>query len=151
MVNLSRSLKYKKGFTLLELLIVISIIGILVTVAAASYTSSQQKARNSRRMSDMKAVQNAAEQYYSAQTSPAYPDQNNLASFGTYLPQGYPTDPKNNAPFVYTYVNQSGDTTTYCACAELEPAGSSDAGNSADSVCSWANSGRAFYCVSNLQ
>lgn len=55
----------KKGFTLLELLVVIGIIAILISMAAVSYTSAQKKARDSRRNADVSALQKAMEQYYS--------------------------------------------------------------------------------------
>lgn len=55
----------KKGFTLLEMLIVIGIIAILVALGASSYSTAQRKARDSKRKSDLKMVQNAYEQYYS--------------------------------------------------------------------------------------
>jgi prepilin-type N-terminal cleavage/methylation domain-containing protein len=130
------------AFTLLELLIVISIIGILVTVATASYTSSQQKARNSRRMSDMKSVQNAAEQYY-ADHDGTYPAD---TSFGpTYLPAGWPTDPKSDRSYVYT---PSAAMDAYFACAEME----GTVGNAAGADGSgYPTSGGAYYCVKGLQ
>jgi len=56
----------KKGFTLLEMLVVIGIISILVTIAAASYSTAMKKSRDTRRKSDMSAIQNAMEQYYSS-------------------------------------------------------------------------------------
>jgi prepilin-type N-terminal cleavage/methylation domain-containing protein len=130
----------KKGFTLLELLIVISIIGILITIATASYSSSQKKARNSRRMSDMKSVQNAAEQYYSDNNA-AYPTAS--TTFGvTYLPAGWPSDPKP-ASYTYTY---STTGSTYVACAQMEGA----VGNSSDTSGTYAANG-AYYCAKNLQ
>jgi len=53
----------RQGFTLLELLIVIAIIGILISIGVVSYGAAQKKSRDSRRMSDLKAVQAAFEQY----------------------------------------------------------------------------------------
>jgi prepilin-type N-terminal cleavage/methylation domain-containing protein len=132
----------KKGFTLLELLIVISIIGILVTVAAASYSSAQKKARNSRRMSDMQAIQNAAEQYYSDNVS-QYPANETFGT--TYLPAGWPSDPKPST-YVYTYTPGGTPPTTYVACAQMEGA----VGNSSDTSGTVATNG-AYYCVRNLQ
>jgi prepilin-type N-terminal cleavage/methylation domain-containing protein len=55
----------KNGYTLLELLVVIGLITILISFGATSYSTAQQKARDSRRRSDLKALQNALEQYYS--------------------------------------------------------------------------------------
>lgn len=54
----------KKGFTLIELLVVITIIGILATGAVTTFTSQIQKARDSTRISDIKALQTAVEQVY---------------------------------------------------------------------------------------
>jgi type IV pilus assembly protein PilE len=148
------SQKYR-GFTLLELLIVISIIGILVTVVAASYTSSQQKARNARRMSDLKAVQTAAEQFYANQTTPSYPATTDdfKAGANPVMPQGYPSDPKfTDAADNYTFTQPDGTTSTYCACAKLEPKDSATNGNSTDRTCAadtWSSG--PYYCVKNLQ
>ncbi|MFH1667582.1 MAG: prepilin-type N-terminal cleavage/methylation domain-containing protein [Candidatus Komeilibacteria bacterium] len=51
----------RKGFTLLELLVVIAIIGLLSTFAVVSLNSGRAKARDSRRIADAKAVQQAME------------------------------------------------------------------------------------------
>lgn len=53
-----------RGFTLIELLVVISIIAILMAVATVSYTNAQQKSRDNKRKSDLKAVQQALELYF---------------------------------------------------------------------------------------
>lgn len=58
-------MKNKKGFTLLEMLIVLGIIAVIITIASVAYSSAQKKSRDSRRQSDLKAVQSAMEQYYS--------------------------------------------------------------------------------------
>lgn len=58
-------LKISKGYTLLELLVVIGLITILMSFGAASYSTAQKKARDSKRKSDLKVLQNALEQYYS--------------------------------------------------------------------------------------
>lgn len=63
--------KNKKGFTLIELLVVIAIIGLLSTLAVVALTSARTKARDSKRVADMKQVQTAMELYYSANN--AYP------------------------------------------------------------------------------
>lgn len=47
------------------MLIVIGIIAILVALGASSYSTAQRKARDSKRKSDLKMIQNAYEQYYS--------------------------------------------------------------------------------------
>ena len=53
-----------KGFTLIELLVVITIIGILATGAVTVYTSQIQKARDTTRITSVKALQGGIEQFY---------------------------------------------------------------------------------------
>ena len=53
------------GFTLLEMLVVIGIIGVIITIATTSYSTAMKKSRDSRRKSDLIAIQNSLEQYYS--------------------------------------------------------------------------------------
>lgn len=57
-------MKKLKGFTLLELLVVVGIISILLAIIASSYSTAQKKTRDARRASDLKTIQQAAEQYY---------------------------------------------------------------------------------------
>ncbi|GAC1413966.1 MAG: hypothetical protein NVSMB66_6800 [Candidatus Doudnabacteria bacterium] len=53
-----------KAFTLLELLIVISIIGLLASIVIASASKARLSARNSKRITDLKQIQTALELYY---------------------------------------------------------------------------------------
>jgi type II secretion system protein G len=52
------------GFTLIELLVVIVIIGILATLATVTLSSARSKARDARRVSDVKQIQTALELWY---------------------------------------------------------------------------------------
>jgi prepilin-type N-terminal cleavage/methylation domain-containing protein len=60
-------MKQSKGFTLVELLVVIAIIGLLSTLAVVSLGSARSKARDARRISDIKQIQTALELYFSDQ------------------------------------------------------------------------------------
>jgi len=51
----------RKGFTLIELLVVIAIIGLLSTLAVVSLNSARSKARDAKRLSDMKTMSTAIE------------------------------------------------------------------------------------------
>ena len=65
------------GFTLLELLVVIAIIGLLSTLAIVALNSARQKARDAKRVADIKQVQTALELYFNDQS--AYPAGTTLA------------------------------------------------------------------------
>ncbi len=54
-----------KGFTLIEIMVVIAIMGLLAAIITASLSSAKAKARDSRRTSDLKEIQGALEVYYS--------------------------------------------------------------------------------------
>ncbi len=75
--------KRVKGFTLIELLVVIVIIGILATLATVTLSSARAKARDARRVSDIKQIQTALELYYNDATT--YPAAANLVTSGVAL------------------------------------------------------------------
>jgi len=132
----------KKGFTLIELLVVITIIGILATGATTIYTSQIQKARDTTRVSDMKALQGGIEQAYQDNTQ--YPGLGVAldAAIDPYIPR-LPSDPKSGiagtSAFDYLY-NASQDTNNipfqeYEVSTTFEQQGNLDtkADNTADS------------------
>lgn len=55
----------RNGFTIVELLIVIVIIGILAAITAVAYNGVQERARDARRLTDMKTIQGLLELYKS--------------------------------------------------------------------------------------
>lgn len=62
----------QKGFTLIELLVVIAIIGMLSSVVLASLNSARSKARDARRIADLKQIATALALHYNDNNS--YPD-----------------------------------------------------------------------------
>lgn len=70
--------RHKKGFTLVELLIVISIIAVLSVVGLVSYTNFLKNSRDAKRQSDIKFIQSALEQYFADQKY--YPLSNTTAT-----------------------------------------------------------------------
>ena len=115
----------KKGFTLVELLVVIVIIGILATLATVALGSARMKARDARRISDVKQIQTALELYYNDNTT--YPASNALAtSLANYMPS-VPTNPTplndgscpgvapRNSTYIYTQITSgSSYVIQYC-------------------------------------
>lgn len=143
----------------MELLIVIAIIGILVSIAAASYITAQKQSRDQRRISDMKAIQNAWEQYF-ADNNANYPSDTGCAysatptpgvMSGTYMPGGFPKDPRSGTPYPQMVTAwRSCSATTYCFCAGIEL--TKNASTTLD--CAGVTEGAypsGFYCVKNLQ
>lgn len=54
----------RRGFTLIEMLIVIAIIGILSSIVLVGLGPVQRRGRDARRQSDLRGAQNALELYY---------------------------------------------------------------------------------------
>ena len=71
----------KKGFTLIELLVVIAIIGLLSTLAVVALGNARVKARDAKRLSDLKQVQTALELYYTDNS--AYPTVSSSVNLGS--------------------------------------------------------------------
>ena len=60
----SQTLKNQKGFTLIELLVVLLIIGLLATISVVALGTARAKGRDTRRLTDVKGIQNALELYF---------------------------------------------------------------------------------------
>ena len=105
-------LKKQGGFTLLELLIVIVIIGILALLIVPNVVSAPKKSRDAKRKTDLKAIRDKVEEYFV--DNGAYP-----ATLGDVTGFTAPDDPKNVSPHVYTYTPANSNTTyTLTACLE---------------------------------
>lgn len=64
-------MKLHKGFTLLELMIVMVILGILASLLTGQYLSSLKKGRDAKRKADLEQIQRALELFY--EDKKAYP------------------------------------------------------------------------------
>ena len=131
--------KKRLGFSLIELLVVISIIAIITSIAVANFITAQRQARDSARKEIITNAQTALEQYYAEYS--AYPSLDHTLAFSSGT---LPTDPKNTPPYQINWTINAQD---YCICATME----NSTGNSAVQNCtSWADS-QAYYCAINKQ
>jgi prepilin-type N-terminal cleavage/methylation domain-containing protein len=89
--------KNNKGFTLIELLVVIAIIGLLATIVMVSLNTARAKARDARRISDVRQLQLALEMYYDAIGS--YPAA--LSGLAPNYINAVPTDPDGSSAYQY--------------------------------------------------
>ena len=61
---MSKMMRNRKGFTLIELMIVVAIIGILAAIAIPQFASYRQRAQDSAAKSALKNLATAQENYY---------------------------------------------------------------------------------------
>lgn len=102
----------RKGFTLIEMLVVIAIVGLLSSVVVVGLTGGREKSRDARRIADLRSIQNQLELLYDSGTGyPASANANNKALPANVSPQ---KDPQGNS---YLY-ETSGLTYTLGATLE---------------------------------
>lgn len=112
----------RKGFTLIEMLIVVAIIGILASIVLLGIGPTRSRARDARRISDLRQVQTALELYFGK--NGAYPPGSTWAGLSGSLVSAaigitqIPNDPNPSANYQY-----ASDGTTYVLGATLEDSG----------------------------
>jgi prepilin-type N-terminal cleavage/methylation domain-containing protein len=84
-ITFRNSIERARGFTIVELSIVIAIIGSLAAISFAYIPSALTNARNSERISDIKSLARYFEQRYREQASSAYPSYPSTSSFSTEM------------------------------------------------------------------
>lgn len=146
-------IKHNKAFTLIELMVVISIIAILASVGVSVYANAQKIARDGKRQGDIKEIQKALEQYYAVTRT--YPGSNSaagtLATVNSYFQNGIvPTDPtgpsysyltcSNNDKYVLCSTGMESCNSTKCNASSTLPANG----------CSGLTAGTAAFCVTSV-
>lgn len=103
---MNKKLKSKKGFTLIEILIVMSIIGLLSSATLIGLGTFRGAGKDTRRIADLRQIQNGLELHYAKLGT--YPDAlSDLTTAGIGI-RSYPEDPRGGD---YSYSNS-------CAGAE---------------------------------
>jgi len=126
------------AFTLIEILVVTTIIGILTAAGATAYSMMGKTSRDARRKADLEQIRSALEMYRSNSTSSSYPT---TAEGLAILSSGSPkyletaiTDPKTNAPYQYDSSGSDYTPSTKLeiggvTCGASAPNGCADATN----------------------
>ena len=142
---------------MIELLVVIAIIGILATIVLVSLNTARKKARDARRVSDLRQMALALEMYYDATggyVADTTANDNDWDSLAAALAPTYigaiPTDPSNTGVYVYKY-HPSGTTlngaTDYVLGARLEVAGSDALSTDVDGTANGLDCTGLQYCI----
>lgn len=126
-----------RGFTLLELLVVISIIGVLAGLIVSNMSAARDRASDARKKSEMKNIQTALANYYNdygVYPSGGYPIFNIMgcgdagneacdwgdpftAGDQTYMKE-LPADPSGDSDRNYRYVATDADNYVISVCLE---------------------------------
>jgi general secretion pathway protein G len=117
--------KFNKGFSLIELLVVISIIGILLAVLVTNFMGARERAKDSQKVQDMVGLKNALRMYYN--DNQAYPTPaSNMVGVGI---SGYYPGIVSVNSVGYTYAI-STDSDSFSLCTTVTGDASGDAINS---------------------
>jgi type II secretion system protein G len=115
----------KKGFTIIEILIVLAIIGIMFAIVTTYLTAAKQRGRDAVRIANVKELQQAIEIYFSncyqfPATLEALMNDCGGSSNSRPILNSIPKDPLGRDYGYYTTSNRSNMPMAYHVCAELE-------------------------------
>lgn len=121
-INSGLSPSVVEGFTLIEILVVIAIIGSLSALLMPNYMEARMRARDAQRKSDLKTIQKAIEMYktdHYSNSPVSLPDMG--VGFtdpsGQYYIKSMPGDPTYKTSYEYVR-DPDGIDYTLCACVE---------------------------------
>lgn len=114
----------KKGFTLIEILVAITIIGIIIGLSAFGLSGSRESARDATRKSDLESIRSALELYRADCNS--YPPNSSVSVSSPIVgcppinPNTYHSRVPDDPIAARRYIYNRNSTTSYELCAALE-------------------------------
>ncbi len=123
---MKKNLRAREGFTLIELMIVIAVIGILAAVLIPYTFRAQDRARETGVQNAARAIQTGLEMYASNQTSaPWYPNSQTAVQSLTVLVSPSPKNPFNGTEYLVSVQNNTspfylGATSATAAAGVIE-------------------------------
>lgn len=135
----------KKGFTVIELLIVIAVIAILVGIALPRFRGMQEEGKIAQAKGELRTLQTAVESYY-IHNSNAYPAA--LSSLTSATPNiigaALPADPFNGSSN-YGYATDGASPVEYYVIYSAGPGGNGSAAVSTAGVVTETNGSTCIY------
>ena len=96
----------KKGFTLVELLVVLVILVVIMSIAIPSVTSSLERSKEKQKKAKIELIESAAEIYFDRHKN----DTTNCVSVGDLVVEGLLTKEQAKDPF--------NESSTLCGCVD---------------------------------
>lgn len=109
--RLKKMLGRRSGFTLIELMVVMLIVGILAAIAIPQFTGQAERAKQGKARADLKTIGTALEMYYIDNNELPDTDSLDFLVEAGYL-RTVPVDPWGNA-YVYNKEMRSGTNTPF--------------------------------------
>lgn len=140
-LSVNKTSENLQGFTLVELLVVISILAILAVVGITVFSSTQKTARDTKRKADIEAISKALETHYVPGATNPYP---NITP--SWFADGSAPQPPQPTPYNYSAL----PGTSYAVCARLEDTTGNYNDSAATTPAPTPNQG-SFFCRKNQQ
>ncbi len=152
MKEVKQNKKFTKGFTLLELLVVVLIIGVLAAIALPQYKRAVEKSKSAEALTILKAVSGSIQRYYL--TNSSFPSDFKDLDIGIpmtgnvkFMPNAWDKTALSNEDWSLSFENNAGYTTLIIGRIKGKYAG---AGFSAAYYASGNNKPGSIHCFERL-